>query len=262
MKQLFEEFKQKPFEWILWSTIGFGLFYAPITFAAAFGPGWLVAGTWQTTIIAGSLLVPFFTYKFKTDDGYILRKEKIPFRELRYSSIILLGVIIIQVQQATQVNSSAIILSTLPVLIAAFAYPLGNRKMMALCDGRLDTFQRVLGMTLASMPFWIVLSFIGLFLHGAPSQDQLFQSFLVAICAGIIATVLFFYATDLARKSSQQMAAVESTQSGEIVFAVFGEVLLLGAYMPSGLALLGLSLIVLGMILHSLSSQKVQMKSD
>ena len=250
IKPVFQEIKEKPLEWLLWSTIGFGLFYTPITFAAAFGPGWLVAGTWQTTIIAGSLLVPF------------LQKEKIPFQELKYSSLILIGVIVIQVQQATQVELSSTLLSVLPVIVAAFAYPLGNRKMMEICDGRLDTFQRVLGMTIASLPFWFVLSTIGLFIDGAPSNNQLFQSFIVAIFSGLIATVLFFYATDLARKSSRQLAAVEATQSGEIIFAVIGEMLLLGAAVPGGIALLGLGLIVLGMILHSLSSQKVHIKSD
>ena len=250
LKPVFRELREKPLAWLFWGTIGFGLFYTPITFAAAFGPGWIVSGTWQTTIIAGSLLVPF------------LQKEKIPFKELRFSSIILFGVIIIQAQQATQVPFSAIILSTLPVIIAAFAFPLGNRKMMQICDGRLDTFQRVLGMTIASLPFWIVLSLIGFVVHGSPSNNQLFQSFLVAICAGVIATVLFFYATDLARESSRQLAAVESTQSGSIIFTVIGEMLFLGASVPSGFALVGLSLIVIGMIFHSLSSQKIHIKSD
>ncbi|WP_458412067.1 multidrug resistance efflux transporter family protein [Schinkia sp. CFF1] len=250
IKPVFHEIKQKPIPWLLWSTIGFGLFYTPITFAAAYGPGWLVAGTWQTTIIAGSLLVPF------------LQKDKIPFQELRFSSLILLGVIIIQAQQATHVNLNATLLSTLPVIMAGFAYPLGNRKMMQICDGRLDTFQRVLGMTLASLPFWLVLSTIGFFADGTPSNDQLFQSFLVAIFSGVIATVLFFYGTDLARRSSRQLAAVEATQSGELVFAVIGEVVLLHADIPGVLALLGLSFIVLGMVLHSLSSQKIQIKSE
>ena len=54
------EMKTKPGAWLLWSFVGFVLFYAPLTFAAAFGPGWLVSGTWQFTIIAGVLLAPFF----------------------------------------------------------------------------------------------------------------------------------------------------------------------------------------------------------
>lgn len=60
LRQLFVEMKANPLEWGVWSFVGFVLFYAPFTFAAASGPGWLVAGTWQLTIIAGILLTPFF----------------------------------------------------------------------------------------------------------------------------------------------------------------------------------------------------------
>lgn len=58
--QLTTEMKTQPIAWLLWSFIGFVLFYAPLTFAAAFGPGWLVSGTWQFTIVAGVLLAPLF----------------------------------------------------------------------------------------------------------------------------------------------------------------------------------------------------------
>lgn len=57
------EMRKKPFYWIKWSFVGFVLFYAPITFAAAYGPGWLIAGTWQITIVAGVLLSPLFYVK-------------------------------------------------------------------------------------------------------------------------------------------------------------------------------------------------------
>ena len=51
--------KKYPKEWIIWSTIGFCFFYAPLTFATIHAPGWLVAATFQLNIVAGSLLVPF-----------------------------------------------------------------------------------------------------------------------------------------------------------------------------------------------------------
>ncbi len=57
---LSSEMKAQPVAWLLWSFIGFVLFYAPLTFAAAFGPGWLVSGTWQLTIVAGVVLAPLF----------------------------------------------------------------------------------------------------------------------------------------------------------------------------------------------------------
>ena len=56
--QLSGEIKAQPIAWLLWSFVGFVLFYAPLTYAAAFGPGWLVSGTWQFTIVAGVLLAP------------------------------------------------------------------------------------------------------------------------------------------------------------------------------------------------------------
>lgn len=71
IKPVINHIKRHPIPWFLWSTIGFGLFYAPLTFATIYGPGWLVAATFQLTIIAGSLLVPFLSQKVK---------QRIPFK--------------------------------------------------------------------------------------------------------------------------------------------------------------------------------------
>ena len=70
LKQLFQYMKNNPKEWLVWSIVGFGLFYAPLSFAGAFGPGWLVASTWQITIVAGILLTPFlrWIHYIKTSD--------------------------------------------------------------------------------------------------------------------------------------------------------------------------------------------------
>jgi len=241
LKELIIDMKNKPKAWLLWSTIGFGIFYAPICFAAAYGPAWLVASTWQITIVAGSLLVPFFG-------------GKVPIRGLIISSVIIIGVILIQFQQTGSVSMKEILLGVLPVIIAAFAYPLGNRKMMEICGDRLDTFQRVLGMTIASMPFWLILSIYGVSTVGLPGQNQVIQSILVGIFSGVIATLLFFKATDLTKGDVRKLAAVEATQAGEVIFALGGELIFLSAHIPSGLAFFGMTLVVVGMILHSLSS--------
>ena len=105
----------------------------------------------------------------------------------------------IQERESENVEFAKLIIGILPVFIAAFAYPLGNRKMMSICEGRLDVYQRILGMTIASMPFWLILYFYGMVTIGSPSTEQIIQSFIVAIFSGIIATVLFFYATDKAK---------------------------------------------------------------
>lgn len=66
---------------------------------------------------------------------------------------------------------------SLPVVIAAFAYPLGNRRMFEEYGGRLDTFQRVLGMTLASLPFWLILATYGWWSDGLPQQVKPFNPY-------------------------------------------------------------------------------------
>ena len=77
------------------SIVGFGLFYAPLSFAGAFGPGWLVASTWQITIVAGILLTPFLRW---------IHYIKLPMKELVMSGIILFGVVLMQVEHASSLG--------------------------------------------------------------------------------------------------------------------------------------------------------------
>ncbi len=127
---------------------------------------------------------------------------------------------------------------------------------MEVCGGRLDAYQRVLGMTLASLPFWLLLSMYGLFTEGLPSKGQSLQALLVAICSGVIATVLFFKATDMVRGNLKKLASVEATQSMEVLFALTGELLFLSIPIPSLLSWFGIFVVILGMILHSYASNK------
>ncbi|WP_101842313.1 multidrug resistance efflux transporter family protein [Halobacillus sp. Marseille-P3879] len=257
-KQVLQEMTGRPLPWLVWGTVGFGLFYAPLTYAASYGPGWLVAGTWQMTIVAGTLLAPLF---FVTNGGEKAR-NKIEVRALCISLFILLGVVLIQLPQAEQLNLGQIAAGILPVVLAAFAYPLGNRKMMEHCGSRLDTFQRVLGMTITSLPLWIILSTYGLLTVGAPSSEQLLQTFIVGICSGVIATTLFFIATDRVRTHQGKLAAVEATQSTQVLFVMLGEVVLLSSPLPGGLAALGLFIIIAGMVLHSYFTKKLSTRKQ
>ncbi|MCM3705410.1 MULTISPECIES: DMT family transporter [Cytobacillus] len=251
LRPLFIEMKKSPWPWLLWSFVGFGLFYAPLCFAAAYGPGWLIAGTWQITIISGSLLAPLFFVAFETGNGTVKVRGKIPFRGMMMSLVILLGVAVMQVEHASSISLRDTLLVIIPLIIASFAYPLGNRKMMDVCENRLDAYQRVLGMTIASLPFWFLLSVAAMATSGWPSFSQVTQSGLVALFSGVIATVLFFAATDLVRGNMQKLGAVEATQSLEVLFAVLGEVALLASPMPSGISLTGMALVIVGMVLHS-----------
>jgi hypothetical protein len=229
--------RARPLAWLGWSTVGFGLFYAPLAFAVTSSPGWLLAGTWQITILAGIVLAPLL---------YRDHRAVIPRGALAGAAVVVAGVALMQAEHAGAVGADALLAGIVPVLVAAFAYPAGNRKTMEVAGGTLDTWQRILAMTLASLPFWLVLSTVGLVRAGAPGGDQLTQCAIVAVVGGILATTLFFAATARVRHRPAQLAAVEATQSGEVVFAAGLEVLLLGIAFPSPLAWCGVALIVGG----------------
>ncbi len=257
-KPLAHEMKSQPSRWILWSFVGFVLFYAPLTFAASYGPGWLISGTWQFTIIAGVLLAPLFVIKI----GNQTIRQKIPLLSLFISCVILLGIVLIHVPHAQSVTIETLLLGILPVILAAFAYPLGNRKMMDVVGGRLDTYQRVLGMTIASLPAWILLAIYALFTVGLPSMSQTIQSLIVALSSGVIATVLFFIATDRVREDQGKLAAVEATQSTEVLFVIIGEMILLSIPLPDTFALIGIAIIIIGMLFHSFHTVQLAKKSQ
>ncbi|WP_159023639.1 multidrug resistance efflux transporter family protein [Formosa sp. L2A11] len=248
LKPLLIQMKQSPWQWILWSTVGFGVFYAPLTFAAAYGPSWLVASTWQITIVAGMIISPIIN---KTSF-----KNTISFQALVFSLIILLGILIMQISQAKSISTEELLFGTIPVLIAAFAYPLGNRKMMQVSNGKLNAIQRTLGMTIASLPFWILLSLYGISIDELPSEPQVYQTLVVAICSGVIATILFFMATDKVRNDEKALASVEATQSAEVLFALLGEVLILKSHLPDIYSIIGIVLVIVGMLLHSFKKEK------
>lgn len=241
MKNIMNEIRLNLKSWILWSTVGFGLFYMPLSMASLYGTSWFIAASWQLTIVAGILLTPFFG-------------KKLPVKNLIMSGIILVGVILLQTSNAESESSGKILWVLFLILIAAFSYPLGNRKMMAICPTSLTTIQRVFGMTLCSMPFWGVLSGISVMRVGLPSGNQLFQSLIVALFSGVVATILFFKATDMVKDNPKQLAVIEATQSGEVLFTLLGGILFLGDSLPTPIGYLGILLIVAGMIANSIVS--------
>ncbi|RSD25432.1 DMT family transporter [Mesobacillus subterraneus] len=261
LKPLLLSMKQNPVPWLLWSFVGFVLFYAPLTYAAAYSPGWLIAGTWQITIISGALLTPLFYETRHSNNRLVKVRAKLPLKGLGMSMIILLGVLLMQLEHAKHIPIETALLGIVPVLIASFAYPMGNRKMMDFTKGSLDAYQRVLGMTLASLPFWFLLSLYGLYTEGPPSMNQSYQSLLVALSSGVIATILFFKATDMVRGNMQKLAAVEATQAMEVLFALAGELVILSMPLPSPLSWFGIFVVMLGMALHSYSTIRKKVKS-
>lgn len=234
-----KDIRKKPLQWLVWSTVGFGLFYLPLTAASLFAESWFTCAMWQITIVAGVLLTPLFG-------------RKIPVKNLSCSCLILVGILLMQLPHMRSGSSSGLGMAFLLILVGAFSYPLGNRKTMAFCDQSLTTIQRVFGMTLCSMPFWLICGVIALANAGAPEINQCLQSLGVAVFSGVIATVLFFKATDMVRTDSRMLAAVEATQCGEVIFTLFLGIVVLQDASPTIEGWIGIGIIVVGMILTSL----------
>ncbi len=251
---VWRELRRQPLKWLLWSTVGFGLFYAPLCASAIFAPAWLTAAGFQFTIVAGMLLSPLFFFTYPSAKGPIRQRGRIPRSALIIALIMLIGIGLMQIEQAQDGGGSWQGIAL--IILAAVAYPLGNRKMMEVCDGRLNAFQRTLGMSIASLPFWFVLSLFGWVQNGAPSGGQIGQSFLVALFSGVVATVLFFGATDQARSHPAQLAAVEATQALEVVFTLLGEWILLGIMLTSVGMWAGMVLVVSGVVVNAWLSMR------
>jgi drug/metabolite transporter (DMT)-like permease len=116
-----------------------------------------------------------------------------------------------------------------------------------------DAICRVLLLTLGSLPLWLVL--ILFVAPPLPSENQLFMTLLVALFSGVAATSLFLGARHLA-KSPSELAAVDCTQSMEVIFSLAGEAFLLGGIVPGPMGWAGIALTLLGLVLY-LQMQKV-----
>lgn len=241
IRAVFVEIKKNPISWILWSTVGFGFFYFPLTLASVFGEAWMTASSWEITIVAGVLLTPLFG-------------KKIPIKTVLLSGLIIIGVFVMQIPNMTSTNTIGNMVALIPIVIAAISYPLGNRKMMQVCPNGFDTMQRIFGMLVCSTPFWIIVSIIAFATGGAPSGGQLGQSVAVAIFSGIIATSLFFQATNLVKDNPRELGVIEATQCGEVIFSLLGGVIFLGDNIPTAWGFIGIILIIVGMVLNSIAA--------
>ncbi len=233
--------------WVMAGSIGFGGFYALICFSADHAPGWVVATTWQLTIMASLFVLIGFGRSF-------------PGRTWLFSGVVFAGVLMVNLTHFHIGNLQGLMKGALPVLLAAFCYPTGNQLVWEAQQGRrylpciqdacLDNpFNKVLLMSLGSIPFWALL--IAVAAPPPPSGGQLVNTALVALFSGVAATSLFLYARSLARRASE-LAAVDATQSSEVVFAMIGEVLILSAPWPSGTAVAGVAVVFagLGLFIH------------
>ena len=232
--------------WLRWGTIGFGGFYTLLCVAAELSPAWLVAGAFQVTLVAGLLLAPFI-YR---DERRIINE-----RALRLASLVVLGAVLMQVENVTGGIDAGALAGFVLVLVASALYPLGNRQILLFLEDRPTRFsalQVIFGMTLGSLPWWITLSGAGLAAGVAPpAAGQLLGTLAVAVSAGIVAMGLFYAAMGLAGSNGTWIGAVESTQSVELLATLLIEVTVLGAALPGPAGWIGSALVILGIALYA-----------
>lgn len=303
--------------WCITGSIGFGVFYTGICYAADHAAGWVVAATFMFTVVASLLVLLVFGQHF--DKKFIA-----------YALLVFFGVVLVNISEGIHAASvlganalpmkDILLYGALPALVAAFSYPIGNQLVwqvsfnaksvnvkststqkhdaqqielentvlassVAFNDAApsvntitntapavyatpstsllqsliayiptiettllQNAFNKVWLMTLGSLPFWLGLGII--VRPELPDTAQLFNTFLVALLAGVAATTIFLYAREQAVTSSE-VAGVDSTQASEVIFALIGGILLLNNALPSLMGLIGIGLIVLGLILFA-----------
>ncbi|WP_426285069.1 multidrug resistance efflux transporter family protein [Luteibacter sp. E-22] len=242
--------------WLGWSTVGFVLFGVPLTWAASSGLSWLVAGSFQVTVLAGPLMAPF-----------IYRDERARWHggALAIGTLIVVGVMLLQFGHAHGALDAFAWLAVGAVVFAAFAYPLGNRKILLHLERsgtKLGAVQRVFGMTLASWPLWLVLFVVTWMTIGPPSLREVLLASGVALSSGVIATVLFFHATERVGRQPTALAAVEAMQAAELLFATAIGAVFLGEAIPGTLAATGAVAIIVGIGLFAWVSGKEAAPGD
>jgi len=233
--------------WTISGTVGFGFFYALICFSADFSPGWVIAATWQFTVVATLFVLMFFGKKFP---------KKIWF----FSIIIFIGVCLVNLAHMETFDLKALLLGGFPILIASFCYPIGNQLVWEAKNGEHknvpqikskllnNAFNKVFLLSLGSLPLWFVL--IAIIQPSAPSDSQIMNTAFVALFSGVFATSIFLYTRNIA-KNSNELAAVDATQATEVVFALIGGMIFLGTGSLNLIAMVGLVLIMAGLFLFT-----------
>ena len=231
-----------PGAWLAWSGIGFVAFYILLSVAAASGPAWLVAGSFQTTVVAGMLCAPLL---------YRDARARIPRLAFAVGVVVLAGVLLMQVGHARGALDAHAWFALACVVASAFAYPLGNRGLLLHLERHgtdLNATQRVFGMTLASQPLWLAVAAFAWQRAGAPTPAQVLLAGGVALSAGVIATILFFRATGMVRNQPAALGATEAMQGAEVLFAIGLGVAFLHEDWPRGIALAGALVVIAGIV--------------
>ena len=233
--------------WLGAGSIGYGVFYACCCFAANHAPGWIVAATWQGTIIATPLVLRAFG-------------DTVPLRGLVFLGLIFIGIIGLNLGQLMGgVPLAQVLAGVIPLSIAAFCYPVGNQLLNRLRHNTASIYQplqdplaAVLLMTLGALPFLLGLTL--LVQPPTPELSQITATGIIALVAGCLATPLFIHARNTS-SNPYLIAAVDATQAGEVVFTLLGESLLTG-HLSLGLAdYAGLAAVIGGLTGFALSEE-------
>lgn len=251
MAKLLSAFKQIPVTFLIWGNIGFGGYYALLSYAIRIAPGWLVTAGFMTTVLAGILIGPFI---------YDDHRKAISKKALLLSGFLVLSLVTMQFDHFSKLeNLSDLGMSIGMALIAAFLWPLGNRKLMLKLereDLKLDPMQRVLGMTIGGLPILIVLSVYGYYTSGAPTSLQLKSSFIAVLLSGVLGSTLFFKALQMVSKNQFALLTVEATQVTSVLFTLFGEMIFKGTPWPGFYGNLGFGIMAASLGCYAWISMK------
>ena len=245
MAPVWRALRAHPLAWLRCSSIGFVLFYLLLSYAADSGPSWLVAGSFQFTVVAGMLCAPLLYRHAAAGDA----RRRIPRAAFAVGVLILAGVLLLQLGTAHGTLDRAGWIALACVLGSAVLYPLGNRLLLLHLERtgeNLNATQRVFGMTLASQPLWWLVAAFAWQQTGTPSASQVWLAGGVALSAGVIATILFFQATGMVRDNPVALGAAEAMQAAELLFATLLGVSFLHEPWPQGVAVWGAVLVVAG----------------
>lgn len=237
-KSVLLEYKNNILFWTISGTIGFGVFYSMICYAAEYSPAWILVTTWQLTIFASIFILALF--------GNKLSKVTI-----LCTLVVLLGITVVNLSHFETSNISSMLYSAIPVVIAAFAFPLGNQMVWQEKKKRdvevlNNAFSKVFLLTLGSSPLWLLL-FVFLDV-GKPSISQIQNVAIISIVSGVIATSLFLYVRNKANTASKIMI-VDATISAEVIFTLVCEILFLNALVPNLIGIVGILITIFALVL-------------
>ena len=124
IKELSAIFAQHWRFWCVTGSIGFGIFYTGICYAADHVAGWVVAATFMFTVVTSLLVLLAFGQRFDK-------------RFIAYALLVFIGVVLVNVSEGLRASAietvanvpmtEMLLLGALPALVAAFCYPIGNQ---------------------------------------------------------------------------------------------------------------------------------------